>query len=53
MKRMRIQAVYRKPNTSKPAPGHKIYRYLLCDLAVTRPNQIWAMDNAKDRSGNK
>src|SRR4051812_17253963 len=32
MKRMRIQAVYRKPNTSKPAPGHKIYPYLLRDL---------------------
>ena len=36
--------VYRKPNTSKPAPGHKIYPYLLRDLPVTRPNQVWAMD---------
>ena len=36
MKRMGIQAVYRKPNTSKPAPGHKIYPYLLRDLPVTR-----------------
>src|SRR5512134_4146633 len=44
MKRMGIQAVYRKPNTSNPAPGHKIYPYLLRDLAVTRPNQVWAMD---------
>src|SRR3954468_4545264 len=44
MKRIGIQAVYRKPNTSKPAPGHKIYPYLLRDLAVTRPNQVWAMD---------
>src|SRR4051794_35168145 len=44
MKRMGIQALYRKPNTSKPAPGHKIYPYLLRDLAVTRPNQVWAMD---------
>src|SRR4051794_12633125 len=44
MKRMGIHAVYRKPNTSKPAPGHKIYPYLLRDLAVTRPNQVWAMD---------
>ena len=44
MKRMGIQAVYRKPNTSKPAPGHKIYPYLLRDLSVTRPNQVWAMD---------
>src|SRR3954470_15274531 len=44
MKRMGIQAVYRKPNTSKPAPGHKIYPYLLRNLPVTRPNQVWAMD---------
>ena len=44
MKRMGIEALYRKPNTSKPAPGHKIYPYLLRNLAVTRPNQVWAMD---------
>ena len=44
MKRMGIQALYRKPNTSKPAPGHKVYPYLLRTLAVTRPNQVWAMD---------
>ena len=44
MKRMGIQALYRKPNTSKPAPGHKVYLYLLRKLAVTRPNQVWAMD---------
>ena len=44
MKRMGIEAIYRKPNTSKPAPGHKIYPYLLRDLAVTRSNQAWAMD---------
>jgi len=44
MKRMGPQAVYRKPNTSKPAPGHKIYPYLLRDLPVTRPNPVWAMD---------
>ena len=44
MKRMNIQALYRKPNTSKPAPGHKVYPYLLRKLAVTRPNQVWAMD---------
>ena len=43
MKRMGIQALYRKPNTSKPAPGHKIFPYLLRDLTVTRPNQVWAM----------
>ena len=44
MKRMGIEAIYRKPNTSKPAPGHRIYPYLLRDMAVTRPDQVWAMD---------
>jgi len=44
MKRMGIEAIYRRPNTSKPAPGHKIYPYLLRTLPVTRPNQVWAMD---------
>jgi putative transposase len=44
MKRMGIEALYRKPNTSKPAPGHQIYPYLLRKLPITRPNQVWAMD---------
>jgi putative transposase len=44
MKRIGIEAIYRKPNTSKPAPGHKIYPHLLRKLLVTRPNQVWAMD---------
>jgi putative transposase len=44
MKRMGIEALYRRPNTSKPAPGHQIYPYLLRKLPVTRPNQVWAMD---------
>jgi putative transposase len=44
MKRMGIEALYRRPNTSKPAPGHKIYPYLLRDTPVTRSNQVWAMD---------
>ncbi|HEY1962936.1 MAG TPA: IS3 family transposase [Rhizomicrobium sp.] len=44
MKRMGIEAIYRRPNTSKPAPGHKIYPYLLRGLAVERPNQVWATD---------
>lgn len=44
MKTMGIEALYRRPNTSKPAPGHKIYPYLLRKLAVTQPNQVWAMD---------
>ena len=44
MKRMGIAALYRCPNTSKPAPGHKVYPYLLRGLAIVRPNQVWAMD---------
>ena len=44
MKRMRIEALYRKPNSSKPAPGHKIYPYLLRGVTVDRPDQAWAMD---------
>jgi putative transposase len=44
MKRMEIEAIYRRPNTSKTTPGHKIYPYLLRGLAVERPNQVWAMD---------
>ena len=44
MKRMGIAALYRKPNTSKPAAGHKIYPNLLRGVAVNRPDQVWAMD---------
>ncbi len=44
MRRMCIEAIYRGPNTSKPAAGHRIYPYLLRGLAVTRLNQVWAMD---------
>ena len=44
MRRMGIEALYRRPNTSKPAPGHRIYPYLLRGLAVERANQVWAMD---------
>jgi putative transposase len=44
MKRMGIEALYRRPRTTKPEPGHKIYPYLLRGMAVTRPNQVWAMD---------
>ncbi len=44
MKKMGIEAIYRKPNTSKPAVGHKIYPYLLRKLKVERPNQVWATD---------
>ena len=44
MRRMDIEALYRRPRTSKPADGHKIYPYLLRDLTVERANQVSAMD---------
>jgi putative transposase len=44
MQRMGIEALYRRPRTTKPEPGHKIYPYLLRGTEVTRPNQVWAMD---------
>jgi putative transposase len=44
MRKMGIEALYRRPRTTKPEPGHKIYPYLLRGLPVTRPNQVWAMD---------
>src|SRR6266704_1354829 len=44
MDRMGIEALYRRPRTTKPEPGHKIYPYLLRGVEITRPNQVWAMD---------
>jgi putative transposase len=44
MRRMGIEAIYRRPNTSKAATGHKIYPYLLRGLAIERSNHVWAMD---------
>ena len=44
MTKMGIEALYRRPNTSKPAPGHKVHPDLLRNLAVVRPSQAWAMD---------
>jgi putative transposase len=41
---MGLQAIYPKPHSSKPAPEHKIYPYLLRGLAITRPNQVWSSD---------
>ena len=43
MKRMGSAALYQRPTTSPPTPGHQIYPYLLRQLAVTRPNHVWAM----------
>jgi putative transposase len=44
MKKMGIEALYRRPRTSKPGPGHKIHPYLLKGLKIDRPNQVWATD---------
>lgn len=44
MQRMGIAALAPQPGTSKRAPGHKIYPYLLRKLTITRPNQVWALD---------
>ena len=44
MRAMGLEAIYRKPNTSKPAPEHRIYPYLLKGVAVDRVNQVWAAD---------
>jgi len=44
MRRMGIEALYRRPRTTKPEPGHKIYPYLLRGMTITQPNHVWAMD---------
>jgi putative transposase len=44
MRIMGLKAIYRRPRTSKPAVGHKIYPYLLGGMQITRPNQVWAAD---------
>jgi putative transposase len=44
MRKMGIEALGPKPRTTKPAPGHKIYPYLLRDLTIDRPGQVWAAD---------
>jgi putative transposase len=44
MDKMGIVALYRKPNTSAPHPAHRIYPYLLKNLVIDRPNQVWATD---------
>ncbi len=44
MRTMGLQAIYRRPRTSQPAPGHKVYPYLLGGLEITRSNQVWAAD---------
>jgi putative transposase len=44
MQLMGLKAIYRRPRTSRPGKGHKIYPYLLRGLKITRPNQVWAAD---------
>jgi putative transposase len=44
MQIMGIKAIYRRPKTSKPSAGHRIYPYLLSGISVVRPNQVWAAD---------
>jgi putative transposase len=44
MRLMRLVPIYQEPKTSKKHPQHKIYPYLLRDLPITRPNQVWCAD---------
>ena len=44
MRLLGLEAIYQKPRTSKPAAGHKVYPYLLRDLLIDRPNQVWCSD---------
>jgi putative transposase len=44
MRVMGLRAIYRRPRTSKPVVGHRIYPYLLSGVEITRPNQVWASD---------
>ena len=39
-----LEAIYPKPKTSRPHPGHKVYPYLLRGVTIDRPNQVWAAD---------
>lgn len=45
MRRMGIEALYRKPSLSRRQPGHQIYPYLLRELTISRPNHVWAADS--------
>jgi putative transposase len=44
MRLMGLEAIYQKPNTSRPHPNHKVYPYLLRGLIIDRPNQVWCAD---------
>ena len=45
MRRMGIEALYRKPSLSRRQPAHQVYPYLLRDLTISRPNHVWAADS--------
>ena len=49
MRLMGLEAIYPKPKTSKPHPAHKIYPYLLRNLCIDHPNQVWATDYSDDK----
>ena len=44
MRTMGLEAIYRRPRTSRPAKGHKVYPYLLRGMEISRPDQVWAAD---------
>src|SRR5690242_2350793 len=44
MRILGIEALYPRPNLSRPAPGHEIYPYLLRGISIERPNQVWSTD---------
>ena len=44
MRALGLQPIYRRPRTSQPRPGHKVYPYLLGSMEIARPNQVWAAD---------
>ena len=44
MRAMGLRAIYRRPSTSRKAPEHPVYPYLLRNVRITRPNQVWAAD---------
>jgi putative transposase len=46
MKRLGIEALYRRPRTAVPASGHRIHPYLLRNRKINRPNKVWALDIA-------